>query len=236
MRSSVTTESVTSPRAAIGARDAREAIGGGWWLRARADAAPPQLRLALESAKPRAKRAAARCARHNSRVQHEMCCFWAWQALPASLLTFSPLATSTMIEEERQAALVAWLEGAGGYIHPRLDLCAGLGNGDRGAVARQAIKEGDALLLVPRHLCLSTTHAAAGGGAQVRRRRAGALAGSSASASCGHARIASQRDPGCARRRTRPTTALRCGCCASATPPSAPSSPPCCSCWQRRRG
>ena len=56
--------------------------------------------------------------------------------------------------DAKHAAFIKWLESAGGFVHPQLDLFAELGNRDRGVVAQQAITQGDALLVVPRHLCM----------------------------------------------------------------------------------
>eukprot|EP00887_Chlorella_sp_A99_P005962 scaffold29.g5962.t1 len=58
------------------------------------------------------------------------------------------------------AEFVQWLQNAGGYVHPSLDLFAQLGGGDRGMVAAKAIPAGDQLLIVPRDLCLHVGAAA----------------------------------------------------------------------------
>ena len=53
--------------------------------------------------------------------------------------------------EGHQAAFLAWLKSAGGYVHPSLDLFCPLGaDGDRGVVAREDIKEGEQLVLIPQ--------------------------------------------------------------------------------------
>jgi hypothetical protein len=45
--------------------------------------------------------------------------------------------------------LSAWIKSKGGYVHPKLDLCAELPNGDRGVVAKEAIAAGEQLALIP---------------------------------------------------------------------------------------
>ncbi len=50
--------------------------------------------------------------------------------------------------------LAAWVEQHGGYVCEGLSLSATCPDSGRGVQARQAIKEGDQLLLVPLHMCL----------------------------------------------------------------------------------